>query len=143
MSRFEHTILIERPPEAVFAFIHDFEKIGRWQPHVLESKQPEHLGVGTELQQTRQFFGQRIESTFRITAYEPPRTSSFETTSGEVPMNGTYTLEPLDGGTKLTWRGEIHEGGVLRLAEPVFARMAQRELETSFSHLKDLLELES
>ena len=34
MSSFEHTIVIQRPPEEVFTFIHDFEGISRWQPHV-------------------------------------------------------------------------------------------------------------
>ena len=144
MSSFEHAIVIQRPPEEVFAFIHDFEGIARWQPHVIESKQSSTPPqVGTELHQVRQFFGRRIQSVFEITEYDPPKTSSFTCTSRPVPMDGTYVLEAVERGTELTWRCEMHGSGFMRLAEPLFARLAQDELDTSFRHLKELLEAEA
>ncbi len=142
MHRFEQSIVIERPPDEVFSFIHDFSRVPDRQPSLIESAQVSEapLAVGSQIRQVRKFFGPRIESTFEVTEFEPPRQSAFKTTTGPVPMEGRYLLEPVAGGTRLTWRGEIEESGVLRLAEPVFARMAKRELETSFAHLKDLLE---
>ena len=57
-----------------------------------------------------------------------------------IPLSGSYLLEPLDGGTKLTVTGRLEANRLFQLAEPVFARMTSRELEASLGHLKDLLE---
>ena len=38
--------------------------------------------------------------------------------------------------------GELEAHGFFKLAEPLFADMAGRELEASLGHLKDLLEAE-
>ena len=60
--------------------------------------------------------------------------------SGGIPLTGSYRLESLDGGTRLTVTGELEAHRLFKLAEPVFARMTTRELEASLGHLKDLLE---
>jgi len=65
------------------------------------------------------------------------------TISGPVTITAGYILEPAEGGTKVTMVGETEAHGFFRLAEPVFARMASRELETNAGHLKDLLEAAS
>ena len=57
-----------------------------------------------------------------------------------MPLNGRYVLEPADGGTRLTVIGELDAHGLFKLAEPVFARMTGRELESNLGHLKDRLE---
>ena len=60
--------------------------------------------------------------------------------AGGAPMSGAYTLESLDGGTKLTATGFVEPRGFFKIAEPLFTSMAGRELEASLVHLKELLE---
>jgi hypothetical protein len=78
--------------------------------------------------------------TLELTEFEPERKSSLKAVAGGIPLSGSYSLEPLGGGTKLTVTGRLEAHRSFKLAEPVFARMTSRELEASLGHLKDLLE---
>lgn len=143
MSMFEHSVLIRRPIEEVFAFLHDPANDPVWQTSLVETRLSSPMGVGATLTEVRHFLGKRAELTFEITEYEPPTRSSKRAVAGPVPISAGYILEPADGGTKVTMVGETDAHGFFRLAEPVFARMASRELETNAGHLKDLLEAAS
>jgi hypothetical protein len=57
-------------------------------------------------------------------------------------MTGGYALDRVDRATRLTATGELDAHGFFKVAEPVFARVAGRELEASLGNLKDLLEAE-
>jgi hypothetical protein len=142
MTTIERSIVIDRPLAEVFEFVHDPAKDAAWQTTLVESE-PETEGpmrVGTRLREVRRFLGLRLELTRELTEYEPPTRSSFRTVSGLVPMTGAYVLEQADSATKLTATGELDAHGVFKLSQPVFARMAGRELEASLGHLRDLLE---
>jgi len=54
----------------------------------------------------------------------------------------TYTLEPVDGGTKLTMVGELEMpwGILLKIIEPLILRMGRKEFEKSLNNLKSILE---
>ncbi len=55
-------------------------------------------------------------------------------------FQGAFLFEAVNGSTKVTMVGEAEPGGFFKLAEPIALRMTQRQLETSLSNLKDLLE---
>jgi hypothetical protein len=142
MSRIERSIVIERPAEEVFTFLHDAGKDAMWQTTLVESEPvtDDPPRVGAQIREVRRFLGLRVEMTRELTEYAPPAASSFKVVSGPVPIAGGYALESANGGTKLTATGDLDAHGFFKVAEPVFARMAGRELETSLDHLKDLLE---
>jgi hypothetical protein len=140
MTKIERSIVIQRPVEEVFAYTHEPANDPVWQTTLVESRADGPIRVGTEISETRRFLGKRVRMKRRVTALEPPRGSSFETVTGPVPMAGVYTLEPVDGATRLTATGKLDAAGFYKLAEPVIARMATRELEASLAHLKDVLE---
>ena len=142
MSKIERSVVIDRPIQEVFDFVHEPTNDPLWQTTVLESKKltDEPLRAGSLVQEVRRFLGIRVESTFELIEYEPPTRSAVKLISGPVPFSGSYVLEALDGSTRFTVHGDIEGHGFFKLAEPVFARMAGRELEASLGHLKDLLE---
>jgi uncharacterized membrane protein len=142
MTKIERSIVIDRPVEEVWIYIHDPSKDATWQATLLESEQLTDgpVGVGTRVREVRQFLGVRVEVAWEVTEYEPTSRSSIESVTGPVPFRGSYVLEPVNGGTKLTVVGELDAHGLFKLAEPVFARMTGRELESNLGHLKDLLE---
>jgi len=113
-----------------------------WQTTLVESQTLTEgpVRVGTKVREVRRFLSVRQELTRELTEYKPATKSSFRTVSGPVPMTGAYILEQVDSATKLTATGELDAHGFFKLAEPVFAQMAGRELEASLGHLKDLLE---
>ncbi len=62
-------------------------------------------------------------------------------TSGPVSgAEGGYTFESVDGGTRLTFVVEADTSGIIKLADPLVARMFKRQQETNLANLKDLLE---
>jgi carbon monoxide dehydrogenase subunit G len=142
MTKVERNIVIDRPIEEVWDYVNDPAKDVMWQSTLRESQQLTDgpVGVGTRVREVRQFLGIRVETTWEFTEYEPTSTSAIKSVAGPVPLNGRYALEPANGGTRLTVIGELDAHGLFKLAEPVFARMVGRELESNLGHLKDLLE---
>jgi carbon monoxide dehydrogenase subunit G len=145
VTKIERSIVIGRPIEEVWEFVHDPEKDALWQTTLTESEELTEgpMSVGTRVREVRRFLGVRIETGWEVTEYEPTTKSAIRSTSGPIPFSGGYRLEPAGGGTSFTVSGELDAHGVFKLAEPVFARMAGRELETNLAHLKDLLEASS
>ena len=141
MTKIQRSIVIRRPVEVVFAFTHEPANDALWQTTLVEADADGPMGIGTTIRETRRFLGRRVQMSRKVTAFTPPRGSAFETVSGPVPMAGEYALEPANGSTRLTATGELDAHGLFKLAEPVIARMATRELEASLAHLKDLLEV--
>lgn len=142
MVRVEGTVVINRPIEEVFAFLTNPDNASQWQGGTLESIQTSEgpVGVGTTGQVTSQFLGRRIESTWETTEYELNRKAALKTTSGPVPYEQSVTLESVEDGTKATLVAEYEVGGFFKLAEPIIARIAQRQAEVDNANLKDLME---
>src|SRR2546427_2974759 len=61
MTRIERRIVIDRPVEAVFGFVHDAANDARWQTTIVESRvlTPGPTGIGTRVAQVRRFLGVR------------------------------------------------------------------------------------
>ena len=85
----------------------------------------------------------RFETAFEVTAFDPYGSWSVRTVSGPIPAAGRYLFESLGPSTRLTGIVELDAAGLFSLAEPVFARMADRELQANLGHLKDLVESEA
>ncbi len=140
----EHTGVIDRSIEEVFAFVTDPNKDPLWHASTLEAEQTSEgpVGVGTTYRIVLKFLGRRIETTYEIIEYEPPHKHCVRITSGPIPAVGCLLLEPTDGGsTRLTQtldRGEL--GFFFRLAEPLVRRAINRQSEADLATLKDLLE---
>jgi uncharacterized protein YndB with AHSA1/START domain len=71
----EHTVVIKRPVEEVFAFVTDPNNDPLWQMTILGTEQTSEgpVDVGTTLRNTAKFLGRRIETTMEATENEPPR----------------------------------------------------------------------
>ena len=142
MTRLEHTITIDRPVGEVWDYVTDTRNDPVWQHHVVEvgrgADQP--VEIGLEVDEIVSFLGRRMPITLVVTEHEPSRRSAIDVTRAPVPGRGSYDLAPVDGGTRFTMTVETDAHGFFRLAEPVFARIARRDVVTSCERLKDLLE---
>ena len=85
----------------------------------------------------------RIESTWEVTEHEVNKKSAFKTTSGPIPLKGAWTYEPVAEGTKVSFAMDGDPGGFFRLAEPLVAGIAKRQIENDHNNLKDLLEAQA
>jgi len=143
MTHIQHTVTIARPVQEVWDFIANAGNDPRWMTNVIEVRRgaDEPPEVGVEIEQVVKFYGVRFPTTLTITEHEPPTRSAI-TARGPAGVSGTgsYVLEDVGGATRFTMSTDADAHGFFKLAEPVFARMARRDLATSAGHLKDLLE---
>ena len=142
MTKLQHTITIDRPLDDVWDYVIDARNDPVWMSQVVEvgrgADQP--IEVGLEIDEVVSFLGKRLPVTMRVTEHEPRRHSAIELTRAAVPGRGSYDFAPAGGGTSFTMTLETDAHGFFRLAEPVFARIARRDIVTSCERLKDLLE---
>ena len=142
MIKAETNVVINRPVEDIEAFLNDFDNQSQWVSGYVEARgQTEGpLQPGYKYTDVRQLLGRRLETIVEITEYEPNRKRSFKTAEGPIPGEATLTLESVEGGTRVNYTIEAEMSGVFKLADAILARMIQRQVETDFSNLKDLLE---
>lgn len=144
MIKINASVVIHRPVEDVFAYANDISHWAEWNPGLTEVSAPEGpIQAGARIREVFRFLGRRIESSFEVVDYEPNRRVTYRTVAGPIPMAGTQTYEPVDGGTKLTISGEGEAGGFFKLAERVVAQMTRRQFQTGLDNLKDLLEAQA
>jgi len=145
MITIEQSVVINRPIEEVFEFVADQSKLPLWQSGVLESGVTSEgpMGVGTTYRYTFQLLGRKVETAGEITEYELNSRCSFKAQSGPFPLKGGFSFRAVNGGTRVTLAVEAEAAGFFKLAEPIGARMLNRQFETNFGNLKDLLEAET
>jgi len=146
MLRVENSVVINQPIEEVFAFVSNTENGPLWQTQVQEAKVTSDgpFGVGSTTAQTAHFLGRGIETEGEITEYEQNRKIAWKSTSGPIPGEGQNTFEAVgEGQTKFTLTAELDIGGFFKLAEPLVARSARRQMEANLDNLKDILEADA
>jgi uncharacterized protein YndB with AHSA1/START domain len=141
MTRVEHTVTIGRPVQEVWDYLMDSRNDAVWINNVVEVGRGGDLPVadGVEIEETLKFLGIRVPVKMTVREHQPT-THSAVAVSGPVAGRGSYDLVPADDGTRLTMAFEADAHGFFKLTEPVFARMARRDVTTSLEQLKDLLE---
>ena len=142
MVKVDHELLVNRPAADVFAYLTNIETLSHWQASVLAAWKETNGPVrrGTQFTESRSLLGRQVESTIEVTEHEPHERFSLRVVHGPVPLRVTHTLEPLDGATRLRIHGEAEPHGIAKIAGPLVARRARRELEADFARLKHLLE---
>ena len=145
MVKIEGSVVINRPIEEVFAYLTRPENGLQFRAGLLEAEQTSEgpMGVGTTFREVEQFLGRRTETTYEVTEYEPNSKFAFRATSGPMPAEVSETFEPVEGSTRVAFTMEFELGGLFKLAEPVVARMAKRQVEADIGNAKDLLEAQT
>ncbi len=143
LSKLESEIVINRPLNEVIAFVDDNSNDPMWQASVLESEKMTEgePGVGTVYHVKEKFLGRVIEQNWEVV--ERNADGSYwaaKTTTGPFPMETTMRFEATDGGTLVKRTLSIDVGRFFKLASPVVAHIAQREMDMDFANLKELLE---
>ena len=141
--RIEHSVKISRPPDEVFSFVADPRNDEQWTPAVKETRKTSEgpLGAGATFESVFRLLGRRFEAPFEIAEYEPNRKVVLgSATSGPLRLTGTRSVEAVPGGTRVTITVEGRSGGFFGVADPVFARLAERPLKAYLANLKNLLE---
>lgn len=138
--RIELVLEIARPAEEVFDYLADLGRLPEWQASAVEVRVEGPLRAGTRFTERRRLLGREGRTELEVSVFEPPRRLTLRSLSGPVKVDVDHRLEPRGDGTTLEVIAEADPGSVLKLARPVIARQAERELHRDFHRLKELLE---
>ena len=124
MLRIEDTIDVQRPPEDVFAFLTDPERLPEWQTSTVEVRRERSgpLEVGERFKEVHAAMGRKLESTVEVAESSPPSAFALKILDGPMPLDGRWTFEPAGGGTRVHFVGEANASGPKKLARPLLAR---------------------
>ena len=133
---------IRRPVGEVFAFAGDYENDPLWRSGVVEMRYetPGVLRTGARTREIMRFLGGRVTTVAEIVGFERDRKTAFESRGAPVPVWGSRTFEPVDGGTRFTYELSMRPGGPWALLSPVLATMLRRRAARDLRKLKTLLE---
>jgi len=128
--RFESGIDINAPAEKVWALIDKLEEWPQWMPSIkkIEKVSKGPLTVGSQLAVTAKVSGLTVKLLMTITEFVPERTVVMQGKALGTSLTRFYTLEPVNGKTKVTIGGDV--SGVLawlacRGGKAVSAEIAQ------------------
>src|SRR4051794_28105593 len=143
MINVEQTIIINRPPSEVFAFVADQTNAPRWQRGLETVRRigDGPIGLGTRHEFVRRMIGRRMSGENEYTQFEPNRSVAFTATSGGWPLEASYEVGPAgEHATRLTSRIALQPSGPFRVLQPLFAAALRRDVRTNLRSLKALLE---
>jgi carbon monoxide dehydrogenase subunit G len=148
MPRVEEEIVIDRPPEDVFAFVTKPENDREWVSTAVERQRESEgpIDVGARIRAVDKFLGRRIESTLEVTEHVPSTRSTIRL-DGPISASGTYALEPVNGGTRFQWTldADAGLGGLYlgRITDPLVTFVFRRRIRGDLHRLKSTLESRS
>lgn len=141
--RVESSIIIDRPIDAVFAYLADYRNDPAWRAEVRELRYLSDgaVGVGTHAMETSILWGRRVTTESVITAYEPNLRVDFDYVAGPFRVRGSRRFEAVEGGTRVTseleWRPTSRVG---RMVAPMMRRGYQRMLDRYLLRVRAILE---
>jgi len=144
--RIELPIDVARPVQDVFAYLTDLDRLSEWQPNVVSvtKETAGAMGKGTRLREVRRGpFGRQVEAVVEVATYVPNRRFDLRIASGPLPIDGNHELHETDAGTRIDFVAEGQPGGVLRIVEPLLARVLRRQFRGYYERLKGILESRS
>lgn len=134
---------IDRPPQEVFDYLARFENLAVYDAFVTASGQVGDgpVGLGTRGWGKTRFMGQQFDWTVEYTEFDPPRRMASRAVEGERDLRVAFTLEPVEGGTRVTQRLEVTRGlGVVgKLPAPLLHAMLTRSARANLKALTEQL----
>ena len=145
MARLDLRLFIRATPERVWEVISDLDGQKRWMVDLrrLDITSPQHSGEGTEVDVTSELFGlPLVKDRMLITSWQPPYRFDVEH-RGAFTGTGSFTLDPVPGGTVFTWiedfsppLGPLGELGFSLAVGPHMRRVFRRSMD----NVRDLAE---
>ncbi|MBL7186768.1 MAG: SRPBCC family protein [Phycisphaerae bacterium] len=141
MAKFEKTIVIDAPPEKVFARISDPMNMMEDIPNAVDCTDITGEGVGKSFKTVYKMAGIKLSMACTYTEYvEDKKIAS--TFDGGLKGTTSFVLEPENGGTKLTVTCEYAVPIPLigKIAESLLAKRNEREWDVVLANIKDAIE---
>jgi uncharacterized protein YndB with AHSA1/START domain len=143
--RVEESIVINRSPDDVFAFLAVRDNDPVWMAAVVESEWLDSsatLGVGRRGRMAMKMFGRRAQYIDEVTTYVPGRRIAHRTIEGPFELDTACLCEPAGGGCRTTVVAEA-ERMFGRLLDPLVAKLMRRGFKADLAKLREILEADA
>jgi uncharacterized membrane protein len=143
VARFSHSVDVAQPPDAVFPWLLEQDKVPRWMSHVEEYQQLDGapLSTGSRLRQTIELSGSRVSFELEVLRYDPPRAAEARFETNGVEVVNLYALEAAGAGTRLTMSMDAKPTKFsARMLIPVVQPRLERKLTEDLERLRALLD---
>ncbi len=128
MANFRHTVTVPRPPEQVFPWLLEEDKVPQWtsrlEAYDIIGDGP--IGHGTRIRQVLTVKGQQLDVELEVAAYDPPRAAESRFSLQGIDVATVYSLTPVAGGTELT---QSLDGNATSFKARMLLPMVQPHLE--------------
>ena len=111
MPSFSHSVDISRPPDEVFPWLLEEDKVPQWTSDLDATSVHGPLGEGAHAVQTLSIAG-GLKLDLEITRYDPPSGAESRFETNGIKLTRAYELEPNGGGTRLTQTLDAKAGGI-------------------------------
>src|SRR5260370_23077974 len=143
MIKLEISLHINRPVAEVFKYLNDPTKMSEGNPIIEEARASEPpVKAGTRIRTRARMLGRKVEGTLEVLEYEPNK-RVVQKSDEPFSFKVTNTFQAENGGTRLVSAAEAELGGVFKLSEPVFARIAKKQAQTGLGNAQGLPESQS
>jgi uncharacterized protein YndB with AHSA1/START domain len=141
VPQIEESIIIEAPVERVFAYVADYRHALEWMHNFtrFEPVGEPTYGRGARVRAAGTVMGLPVEVTLEIVDFEPNR-RLVSWSTGMVESRSAWLFEPLDGRTRVTFRGEYRLPVLLRPVEGRLMAELAENARRSLANLKRILE---
>jgi uncharacterized protein YndB with AHSA1/START domain len=140
MASFTYSVTIPRPPEEVFPWLLEGDRVPQWTTN-LERYEPEGaVGPGSRILQTLEVGGQRFDVAMEVVRYDPPGEAETRFSTNGVDVEARYLLSPDGAGTLLTQTLEAKARSLTaRMIVPAVQPRLERKLIADLERLQALL----
>ena len=129
--RLHKTVVIDKPRDAVFAYLSDFTTTTKWDPGtVVTVNQHGDGGAGTTYLNTSTFLGRTTQLTYVVREFIPGERIRLRGENKTVIAVDTMTFRSVDAGTEVTYTAEFTFKGpsrlLARLLRPAFEQLGEQ-----------------
>jgi len=137
---FSHSIDISQPPDEVFPWLLEEDKVPQWTGDLERYEVHGDLREGARVRQTLSVAG-GLDLDLEITGYDPPRSAESRFETNGIKLTTAYVLTPNGGGTRLTQTLDAKAGGLTaRMLIPVVQGRLEKKLTEDLERLRGVLE---
>lgn len=119
----ERTFTVAQSPEAVFAYLSDFEHTEEWDPGTITTRRMSgDGGLGTTYENKSSFMGRETELTYETIGYDEPTFFSCRGRNKTATATDTMTFTPAAEGTQIHYRADFEFHGLVKFIAPLVVR---------------------
>jgi carbon monoxide dehydrogenase subunit G len=140
MTSFSHSIDVPKPPDEVFPWLLEEDKVPQWTSDLSAYEPQGALGSGAAIRQVISIGGSHITLNMTVDRYDPPAGAVVSFSTNGVEVTNTYTIEPAGAGSRVTQGLDAKASSFTsRMLIPVVQGRLEKKVTDDLERLREVL----